>query len=187
MNALILNGGGRERPYGDVAVRVSSLLDKGGLAVTDFDLTGLDIGPCRGCFHCWVKTPGLCFQKDAMAEILPRLAKAEVIVWLTPIAYGGYGYELKKALDRSIPILLPFFIKRRGEVHHPLRYALRRRLAVVGILPAVDAESESIFHGLVERNSINMQAAPLSVVLHEGEFESPWEKRLEPLFAAEEN
>ena len=187
MNALILNGGGSEKPYGDISGRAESWLAGRGIPAASFDLIGLDIKPCRGCFACWTKTPGLCFQQDAMINLIPLLAKADVILWITPIMYGGYGYHLKKALDRSIPILLPFFMKIGAEIHHPMRYGIEARLAAIGVLPDADAESERIFGELVIRYSINMHARSLSFVLHAGEEKEPWEERLGPLLAAKEN
>ena len=186
MNTLILNGGGLEPPYGEIAGRAGDWARGRGGDVTEFDLTATEIAPCRGCFDCWIKTPGLCFTRDAMDDILRELARDEFVVWITPLAFGGYGYHLKKALDRSIPVLLPFFTKIEGEVHHPLRYNIKRRLAVVGALPAPDAETERIFHGLVARNAINMHARATSLVLYGNAENGRWEDRLDGLAAAKE-
>jgi hypothetical protein len=88
-------------------------------------------------------------------------------------------------MDRSIPILLPFFVRVHGERHHPLRYDYgERRLAAVGVLPEADAESETIFHAIVRRNAINMSARPVSLVLPAGETSAPWEERLDAVFSA---
>jgi multimeric flavodoxin WrbA len=187
MNALIMNGGGLEKPYGEIAGRLGDWLAERGISAAAFDLTALEIKPCRGCFECWTKTPGLCFQRDAMASILPHLAKADVVAWVTPVTYGGYGFHLKKALDRSIPVLLPFFTDINGEIHHPMRYGTEARLAAIGVLSAPDADSERIFHGLVARNAINMHAAPLSLILHQGEETGGWTEKLAPLLAVKEN
>ena len=86
-------------------------------------------------------------------------------VYLTPIVFGGYYYELKKGLDRQICNLLPFFIKVKGdEAHHPLRFEKKSNLIGIGVLPKPDVESEAIFKTLIERNSINMHAETHSAV-----------------------
>ncbi len=77
---------------------------------------------------------------------------------LTPVVYGGFGPLLKSAMDRSIPILLPYFKLVQGEVHHPSRYTQQYNLLVVGTLPLPDADKERIFSGLVVRNAINMSS-----------------------------
>ena len=184
MNTLILNGGGTASPFGGIAERVAAWARTQGSTVSAFDLAALEIAPCRGCFECWIKTPGLCVTRDAMAGVLRELAESEFVAWITPVTFGGYGYHLKKALDRSIPILLPFFIKVQGEVHHPHRYELERRLAVLGTLPSPDPETEGIFHRLVARNALNMQARPLSLVLYENADNGRWENKLDAAFAS---
>ncbi len=130
-----------------------------GWNVTAYDLDGMDVKSCRGCFACWLKHPGTCAIKDDEELILKAMAGSDVQVWITPVTFGGYSAALKKSLDRFIPISLPFFTKRQGEVHHPLRYEKRPSLLALGTVPSPDAEAERIFHGLVRRNAINLDAA----------------------------
>jgi hypothetical protein len=78
------------------------------------------------------------------------------VVFLTPVTFGGYSAELKKAVDHLIVTNLPFFRTVNGETHHSPRYRRHANLLVVGTLPERDEESEAIFATLVERNSINM-------------------------------
>ena len=179
MNALILNGGGLEKPYQEIVDRTVARAHQYGAETMAFDLTSMNIKPCRGCFGCWIKTPGICFARDDMDRIMPYLATSDWLIWITPIAFGGYGYHLKKTVDRSIPILLPFFKRFAGEIHHPLRYEHgERRLDVVGVLPGEDPESERIFHDIVRRNSLNMHTQPASIVLYEIEDGGHLEERL---------
>ena len=49
--------------------------------------------------------------------ISKKVAKADLKVFLTPIVFGGYSSELKKAVDRQLGVLLPFCNKIQGEVH----------------------------------------------------------------------
>ena len=60
------------------------------------------------------------------------LVHSDLVVFLTPVTFGGYSSELKKALDHVIPILQPFMQKRGGETRHPQRYVRRRDLLVIG-------------------------------------------------------
>lgn len=166
MNAVILNGGrangqgAASRRIRDAAVREFQSL---GWTVKVFDLDGMTIKPCRGCFACWLKHPGTCAIQDDEEVYLRALVASDATVWITPVTFGGYSSTLKKALDRSIPILLPFFIKAHGEIHHPQRYEKRRKLLALGTLPAPDAESERIFRDLVHRNAINMNPVKTDV------------------------
>ncbi len=149
---------------------------------------GKNIKPCLGCNACWLKTPGRCIIKDEMEPVVVRLAASDLQVLITPVTFGGYGFQLKKALDRCIPILLPFFEWIGGEMHHPLRYRYgKRRLAAIGVLGEPDAENERIFHHLVGRNAINMHSDPVSIVLNGREAGRRFEDELDALFAAKEN
>jgi len=184
MNTLILNGGGNGAPFDAIADRAAAWARAQGSEVTALDLSALEIAPCLGCFSCWTKTPGVCVTRDAMDGILAGLAAADTLIWVTPIRFGGYGYHLKKALDRSIPVLLPFFIKIGGEIHHPMRYGTAWRLVALGTLPAPDAKIERIYHALVARNAINMHAKPTSLVLYETADNGRWEDKLSGVAAA---
>jgi multimeric flavodoxin WrbA len=153
--------------------------------IKSFALAGMDIKACRGCFSCWVKTPGRCVIDDDQEAILRATAVSDMVIWLTPITFGGYSPELKKALDRIIPVLLPFFARVRGETHHPLRYPLRRRLLVIGTQREEDPDSEGVFRHLVGRNALNMGDAQASTVVFNGDVSlAEMERRLgeEPFF-----
>jgi multimeric flavodoxin WrbA len=154
--------------------------------VKSFALAGMEIKPCRGCFSCWAKTPGICvIQDDGQEPILRAWAEADLIAFLTPITFGGYSPELKKALDRIMPVLLPFFMKIRGETHHPQRYPRRRHLLAVGTQRQEDAASESVFRELVRRNALNMGDVETTTLVFSGDASlAEIEKKLgeQPLF-----
>ena len=186
MNCLILNGatekrnGAFHRKIRDVLERESG---KRGFTVTAFDLDSMEIKPCRGCFACWVKHPGTCAIRDDEERILRAVVRSEILVWLTPITFGGYSSALKKALDRIIPISLPFFIKSHGEIHHPPRYSGRKKLLAVGTLPRSDEGAGNIFRDLVGRNAINLNTIKTRVaVLDEEMDEAGIERAVQEMF-----
>lgn len=188
MNVVVLDGSPRDSRGASaraLAAETGALARSGGHDVTAFALDGLDIKPCRGCFACWVKHPGTCAIADDEEPVLQAMASADVLVWVTPVTFGGYAPALKKALDRFIPNILPFFVIRSGEVHHPPRYERRRSLLVLGTRPAPDAEAERIFHSLVGRNALNLDSVrTLSIVVHDGEADGHKDRVSEFLAAA---
>lgn len=128
-----------------------------GLEVMRLDATA--IAPCRGCFGCWTKTPGVCVHDDAAREITSKLARADVLVFLTPIVLGGYAPLLKTAVDRGVlPTLLPHFEQVLGRTRHFARYKKTPILVAIGLLPGVDADMEQVFSGVVARNAANMRS-----------------------------
>ena len=125
------------------------------------------IAPCLGCFGCWLKTPGQCIIKDD-ASTLPRdVIQSNVLVDLTPVTFGMYSSELKKAIDRyACPILLPFFEKVNGEIHHNGRYEKYPNIIAIGTLENQDCESEKTFKTLVARNAINLHTKASSCIVY---------------------
>ena len=93
------------------------------------------------------------------------LARADVIVYFTPVTFGGVSSELKKALDRMIPNISPFFAKVEGETHHQKRYAQPASLIGLGVLPAPDREAEALFKTLVEDNATNLRSPRTAVAV----------------------
>lgn len=189
MKTIFLKGSpaaGQDPLSNRAAAVVTALMKAKGWETKAFALAAVDIHPCRGCFSCWVKTPGLCvFKDDGQEPILRAWAEADLVALLTPIAFGGYAPELKKTLDRIIPVLLPFFIKIRGETHHPQRYPRQRRLLAIGTQRQEDADSESNFRCLVQRNALNMGDIEATTVVFSGNASlAGMENRLlaEPLF-----
>ena len=77
------------------------------------------------------------------------------LVYITPITYGAYSAELKKAIDRSLPLLSPFFRIYHDEIHHEMRYDKYPDFIVIGTLEEPDEEQEDIFKTLVTRNRLN--------------------------------
>jgi multimeric flavodoxin WrbA len=189
MKTVILNGTamvGQDSLADRVYSMLAAVIQAKNWPVVNFSLAAMDIKPCRGCFSCWVKTPGRCvIKEDDQEAILRAWADADLIALLTSITFGGYAPELKKAMDRIIPVLLPFFIKIRGETHHPQRYPHRRRLLVIGTQKQEDADSESVFRRLVQRNALNMGDIEATTIVFSGDVSlAGIEKKLgeEPLF-----
>jgi len=159
MRALILNG---EELDGITLEHYSKTISKE-LQANDFEVEEVllkekEIADCLGCFDCWVKTPGICIIDDYGREVASQLINSELVVFLTPVVFGSYSYQLKKALDRMIPLISPYFKKVKGEIHHKKRYSKYPSILAVGLLEKVNETQTEIFRELVERNSINFHS-----------------------------
>lgn len=164
MRAVLLDGA---REQEETSELVHDVLDQEvrtrDLQLVTFRLRTLEIAPCQGCFKCWTKTPGSCVVHDASQEIAKELPNNDLLVFLTPVTFGGYSSELKKALDRQICFVSPFFSKIEGETHHRQRYKTSPRLIAVGFHTHPDSEREQIFRTLVRRNAINFHSPSRAV------------------------
>ena len=137
------------------AVLDAELARAGYDAVTTFDLTTTKLAFCQGEFDCWVKTPGVCRSRDAEADIVAAIHEADAVVLFGPVTFGGHGYVLKRAIDRLLCLLGPFFTKRNSLTHHELRYEKHQRLFSVGWMPTASAELAATFTDLNDANAIN--------------------------------
>ncbi len=133
-------------------------LKEDGWKVRSLTLRDMEIGPCDGCLRCWTEHPGLCANPDQGRMIPGLYITSDLAVFLSPVTFGGYSSELKKALDRMIPNVLPFFEKFDGEVHHRKRYEVYPKLVAIGVLERPVQSGEMIFRALVKRNAINFYA-----------------------------
>jgi multimeric flavodoxin WrbA len=157
--AIILDGSredDREARLASEAVRAE--MTRKAIEFSYYVLRDIKIAPCTGCLKCWTKTPGECTINDEQRKIYTDAGRADMLVLITPVTFGGYSSELKKGMDRLIPALLPFFRTYDGETHHPMRYGNGWDLFAVGTLGEHNEDREGLFRELVIRNSLNMHA-----------------------------
>ncbi len=81
------------------------------------------IKPCRGCFACWIKTPGKCIIADGYEEMGKLLSQCTELIIVSECIYGSVSPFVKNVMDRSIPYIHPNFSIRNGEMHHKRRYS----------------------------------------------------------------
>ena len=127
MKVLALNssprGGGQSKTEWMLDHLVSGM-QAAGATVEKVDLRKKKINYCIGCFTCWSKTPGQCVHKDDMsADLFPKYIAADIVVYATPLYHFTLNAQMKAFIERTLPILEPFVIKKEdGRSSHPLRY-----------------------------------------------------------------
>ena len=110
--------------------------EEAGASVETINLREKKIRQCQGCFTCWTKTPGKCIFKDDMAELIERLNKADLVVYASPLYHFGWIALLKKFMERTLPIISPYLVKRDdGETTHPGRegYKEKQNAVIIGV------------------------------------------------------
>lgn len=119
---------------GNTALILNPFLDgmrEAGAEVELFYTSDLKINPCYGDFSCWTKTPGRCFQKDDMNMLYPKISHAEIIVLASPVYIEGLAGPMKMLLDRTVPLLQPFFKIHDGHTAHSFREKMKRKFVLV--------------------------------------------------------
>jgi multimeric flavodoxin WrbA len=166
MKATIFNGAlTGDRYVDDVAEQLTATLAEDGWQVQSWTLRYEKIAYCLGCFECWTKTPGRCRIDDGGQDVAASYIQADSVFYVTSITFGSYSSALKKAVDRIICLIEPFFRQIDGETHHHARYDRYPAIRAVGVLPQPDGVQEQLFRTLVERNAINMHAPDHAVAV----------------------
>jgi len=159
MNTLILDGShaGDPMPAKVTPALLAQVQARGWRAET-LVLREQKIGNCAGDFFCWVRSPGVCNTDDDNRVIAAKMVQSQLVVYLTPVTFGGYSSALKQMVDHQIQNISPFFASVDGEIHHQPRYAAYPNLLAIGWIDAPNAQAEAVFRRLVRRNAINMHA-----------------------------
>lgn len=146
-------------------MRLENRLQRAGAETRHYVLRDLSIGHCLGDLDCWVRTPGRCRIKDEGQEIERAVHDADVLALVSPVTFGGYSATLKRAVDRLIPLILPFFIKTADLTHHAHRYARLPKMVGIGVDDAPSAQRTQLFRAFVESNALNLGSPEWSSVV----------------------
>jgi multimeric flavodoxin WrbA len=126
----------------------------------------MNIKPCTGCFACWLKTPGVCTQKDDMAEILPWFDTADIIILASPLYVFGFTAQMKTVLDRFIPIIECYIsTNEKGHSYHKRHHPKSQNLVLISScgFPELDNFKVLKQHYLVLANHFGQDAGMLLI------------------------
>ena len=102
---LILNGSPRMK--GNTALLCEAFTSGAkeiGHEVDQFNLQGMTIKGCLGCFKGGKNPLSPCVQKDDMEKIYPLYEKADIVILATPLYYWSFSGQLKTAFDRLFAV-----------------------------------------------------------------------------------
>lgn len=117
-----------------------------------------DLTFCMGCFGCWVKKPGECVINDGMTQINRSFINSDVVIYLSPVIFGQFSANIKNALDRWLPNMLPFFQTRPdGSTMHPSRYDAYPRVIIIGYGDELSEEDIQLFIDITQKHRSNVE------------------------------
>ena len=136
MKVLALNSSPRTGGESKTELMLNSLVEgmrEAEAEVEVVDLRNKKINNCAGCFSCWTKTPGICIHKDDMTrELYPKWLAADLVVYASPLYHFTVNATMKTFIERTLPVLEPFFLLHNGRTQHPLR-ANPPKMAVLSV------------------------------------------------------
>jgi len=126
MKVIALNSSPRGEGVSKTGILLDALAEgmrQAGAEVEIIHLRKKKINNCIGCYTCWTKTPGVCIHKDDMtAELFPKWLEADIAVYATPLYHYTVNASMKAFIERTLPVLEPFLIRRDGKTSHPMRH-----------------------------------------------------------------
>lgn len=168
MRITILDGSPdpNNRKFDDYLDSLIKSLESSDNSVAYFKLRELKIHPCRGCFSCWLKTPGQCVFKDDSYDICREYINADFVLYASPLILGFSSAILKHAMDRLIPLVLPYIeLVDNKECHHMKRYD--REYPTIGLIiekeDDTDSEDVEIVRDIFVRAALDLKSSCLFV------------------------
>ena len=139
--------------------------------VQDYGIKEDVLSHCLGCFGCWVRIPGECVISDLIGQINRTYMNSELVIFLSPIVFGGLSANIKNVLDRTLPNILPFFTTNNGVTSHKKRYHCYPKTLIIGYGDAVNEEQQTIFsewltaHSIGDKNYICLASQDINHIL----------------------
>ncbi|MFH1716092.1 MAG: flavodoxin family protein [Planctomycetota bacterium] len=140
-----------------------------GAEVENIFLAKKKINPCRGCFACWFKTPGVCVIKDDMAELIEKFVNSDVVVFATPVYVDNVTGIMKNFMDRIIPAADPHFEKDEGgECVHMTKSDKVPELVVISNCGFPEQSHFQVLELLFRRIARNMRTQVIGEIYRSG-------------------
>lgn len=132
MKVVIWNGNpdAGKTSFDESVDRLARSLNGPGNEVRILPLRDLHIDGCRGCWDCWVKTPGECSHPDDTGLVRRETISADLLIFASPLELGFVSWILKRTLEKMIPLIHPYMEFVDGEVHHMARYERYPKMAL---------------------------------------------------------
>ena len=125
MKIMALNSSPRSDGESKTELMLNALVEgmrEAGAVVDVVALRDKKIRNCVGCFSCWTKHPGTCIHKDDMTrELFPHWLASDLVVYASPLYHFTVNAEMKAFIERTLPVLEPFFVGKDGRTLHPFR------------------------------------------------------------------
>lgn len=159
MNVLVISDASDNSKLGaKVRQELTGFLQANGCKVSMYEIRTQDMHYCAGCFGCWFGTPGECAARDISRDINKSFIGSNIAIFVSPVKYGCHAPAVRRALDRMLPNILPYFRKIKGEVHHKPRYRKYPNFAAFGYGEDITDGEADTFRSLCAANAINLQA-----------------------------
>lgn len=135
MNKVIVINGSPRKDKGNTGLLLKPFVEgmiEAGADVEECFASEMKVEPCScNRMYCWNDEPGVCCIKDAMQDLYPRLAAANILILATPM-YIPFPGDMQNMVNRLCPLIEPKLAYRNGRTRASLRASISiRNLALV--------------------------------------------------------
>lgn len=102
----ILGINGSPRPGGNtewVVLQVLQEAERCGAETEYIHLEKLNFHGCKGCLWCQKNGQGKCVQQDDALPLYDKIAKADIVLFASPVYFSTMTSQLKTLMDRLYP------------------------------------------------------------------------------------
>lgn len=130
-----------------------------------------DIHHCIGCFGCWIKTPGICVIQDGYERTGAALGDCDELIVISRLCYGSVSPFVKTVQDRAISYIHPYFVMRKGEMHHKRRYENVIKVSAFFYGESITESEKETARELMQANADNYDGLVEKVSFYQSEDE----------------
>lgn len=127
-----------------------------GTAAEYIPLQDVNVKACLACNGCTNKTFGKCVIRDDADWILPKLARADVIIFVSPVTFGSYSFKVKRVMDKLALVMDRHYYVKNGEL---VKNNMTGKLRLYGVGMTDDCQGfeAQAFLSLVHENLVITQ------------------------------
>ncbi len=85
----------------DLMKKVQALAEEKGCALESIALDRNETAACTGCLRCWSEQTRECVSRDLLGDITRHKKNCGVVVYVTPVTFGGMISTVKTAWDKD--------------------------------------------------------------------------------------
>jgi multimeric flavodoxin WrbA len=135
----------------NVGLRIYKELSSKNIEVSYICASEADVKPCYSCDGCTDKTFGKCVVRDDGDKIYPKLLRADVWVFITPLMWGTYSFKTKRVIDKLAVIGNRYYYVKDKELVKGVQGNVKKIYAI-GVKDYCSTKEENVFFGLVAEN-----------------------------------
>ena len=157
MNVLVISDAQITASLGKGQTGIDGFLQANGCKVSMYEIRRRICITVRAASAAGSAPRRMCGQ-DISRDINKSFIGSNIAIFVSLVKYGCHAPAVRRALDRMLPNILPYFRKIKGEVHHKPRYRKYPNFAAFGYGEDITDGEADTFRSLCAANAINLQA-----------------------------